>query len=50
MKRILGLILTAVFLSALAIPCGATETETTTYREYPGFADVAEGGASYEAV
>ena len=50
MKRILGLILTAVFLSALSIPCGATGTETTTSREYPGFSDVAEGSASYEAV
>ena len=50
MKRILGLILTAVFLSALSIPCGATGTETTTYRDYPGFSDVAEGSASYEAI
>ena len=50
MNRILGLILTAVFLSALSIPCGATGTETTTSREYPGFSDVAEGSASYEAV
>lgn len=50
MKRILGLILTAVFLSALSIPCGATGTETTTYRDYPGFTDVAEGSASYEAI
>ncbi len=50
MKRILGIILTAVFLSALSIPCGATDTEATTYRDYPGFADVAEGSASYEAI
>ena len=50
MKRIAGLILTAVFLSALSIPCGATGTETTTSRDYPGFSDVAEGSASYEAV
>lgn len=50
MKRILSLILTAVFLSALSIPCGATGTETTTSRVYPGFADVAEGSASYEAI
>lgn len=50
MKRILSLILTAVFLSALSIPCGATGTETTTSRAYPGFADVAEGSASYEAI
>lgn len=50
MKRILSLILTAVFLSALSIPCGATGTETTTSRAYPGFADVAEGSASYDAI
>ena len=50
MKRTLCLILTAVFLSVLSIPCGATGTETTTSREYPGFPDVAEGSASYEAV
>lgn len=50
MKRTLCLILTAVFLSALSIPCGAVDTETTTSRVYPGFADVAEGSASYEAV
>lgn len=50
MKRILSLILTAVFLSALSIPCGAVDTETTTSRDYPGFSDVAEGSASYEAI
>ncbi len=50
MKRILGIILTAVFLSALSIPCGAVDTETTTSRDYPGFSDVAEGSASYEAI
>lgn len=50
MKRTLCLILTAVFLSVLSIPCGAAGTETTTSREYPGFSDVAEGSASYEAV
>lgn len=50
MKRILSLILTAVFLSVLSIPCGATGTETTTSRDYPGFSDVAEGSASYEAI
>ncbi len=50
MKRILGIILTAVFLSVLSIPCGATDTETTTSRVYPGFSDVAEGSASYEAI
>lgn len=50
MKRILSLILTAVFLSALSIPCGATGTETTTSRVYPGFSDVAEGSTSYEAI
>lgn len=50
MKRILGLILTAVFLSALSIPCAATGTETTASRDYPGFSDVAEGSASYEAI
>ena len=46
MKRIAGLILTAVFLSALCIPCAAADTGRT----YPGFSDVAEGSASYEAV
>ena len=46
MKRILGAILTAVFLSALSIPCAATDTGRT----YPGFSDVAEGSAPYEAV
>lgn len=50
MKRILTLILTAVFLSMLSTPCGATGTETTASRDYPGFSDVAEGSASYEAV
>lgn len=50
MKRTLCLILTAVFLSVLSIPCGAAGTETTTSREYPGFSDVAEGSASYEAI
>ena len=50
MKRTLCLILTAVFLSVLSIPCGAAGTETTTSRDYPGFTDVAEGSASYEAV
>lgn len=50
MKRILGIILTAVFLSALSIPCGAVDTETTTSRDYPGFSDVAEGSASHEAI
>lgn len=50
MKRILTLILTAVFLSMLSIPCGATGTETATSREYPGFSDVAKGSASYEAI
>lgn len=46
MKRILGLILTAVFLSALSIPCAAADTG----RAYPGFSDVAEGSASYDAI
>ena len=46
MKRIAGLILTAVFLSVLCIPCAAADTGRT----YPGFSDVAEGSASYEAV
>lgn len=46
MKRILGLILTAVFLSVLSTPCAAADTGRT----YPGFSDVAEGGASYEAI
>ena len=46
MKRIAGLILTAVFLSVLCIPCAATDTG----RAYPGFSDAAEGSASYEAV
>lgn len=46
MKRILGLILTAVFLSALCIPCAAAGTE----RAYPGFSDVPEDGASYGAI
>lgn len=46
MKRIVGLILTAVFLSTLSIPCAAADTG----RAYPGFSDVAEGGASYEAI
>lgn len=46
MKRIAGLILTAVFLSVLCIPCAATDTG----RAYPGFSDVAEGSASHEAV
>ncbi len=46
MKRIAGLILTAVFLSVLCIPCAAADTG----RAYPGFFDVAEGSASYEAV
>ncbi len=46
MKRILGLILTAVFLSALAIPCAAADTG----RAYPDFSDVSEGSASYEAI
>lgn len=50
MNRILGLILTAVFLFALSTPCGAMSTETTTSRGYPGFSDVAEGSASYEAI
>ena len=46
MKRILGAILTAVFLSVLSIPCAAADTGRT----YPGLSDVAEGSASYEAV
>lgn len=46
MKRIAGLILTAVFLSFLCIPCAAADTGRT----YPGFSDVAEGSASYEAI
>lgn len=46
MKRIAGLILTAVFLSVLCIPCAAADTGRT----YPGFSDVAEGSASYEAI
>ena len=46
MKRILGLILTAVFLSALAIPCAAADTG----RAYPDFSDISEGSASYEAI
>lgn len=46
MKRIFGLMLTAVFLLALAIPCAAADTERT----YPGFSDVAEDSASYEAI
>lgn len=52
MKRILGLILTAVFLSALCIPCAAEIPESATMkrRSYPGFFDVAEGGVSYEAI
>lgn len=50
MKRILSLILTAVFLFALSIPCGARGTETTRSREYPGFTDVAAGGTFYSAV
>lgn len=50
MKRTLAIILTAVFLFALSTPCGATGTETTASRVYPGFADVAEGSASYDAI
>lgn len=46
MKRIAGWILTAVFLSVLCIPCAAADTGRT----YPGFSDVAEGSASYEAI
>ena len=46
MKRIAGLILTAVFLFVLCIPCAAADTGRT----YPGFSDVAEGSASYEAI
>lgn len=46
MKRLVGLILTAVFLSALSIPCAAADTGRT----YPGFSDVAEGSASYDAI
>ena len=46
MKRILGAILTAVFLSVLCIPCAAADTA----RVYPGFSDVAEENTSYEAI
>lgn len=46
MKRTLGLILTAVFLSVLSIPCAAAGTG----RGCPGFSDAAEGEAPYEAV
>lgn len=46
MKRTLCAILTAVFLSALCIPCTAVDTGRT----YPGFSDVTEGTASYEAI
>lgn len=42
MKRMLSLILTAVFLSGLSIPCGATGTGTTTSRDHPDFPDAAE--------
>jgi len=46
MKRILCLFLSAVFLSVLCIPCAAADTG----RAYPGFSDVAEDSAAYEAV
>lgn len=46
MKRTICLFLTAVFLSVLCIPCAAADTG----RAYPGFSDVAEGSASYEAI
>jgi len=50
MKHSLCAILTAVFLSALCIPCAAADTTVERQREYPGFADVAEGSVSYDAI
>lgn len=42
MKRTLCAVLSAVFLSMLAIPCAAADTAVPAVREYPGFSDVAE--------
>ncbi len=50
MKGIAGLILTAVFLSVLSIPCGAMGSETITSRDYSGFSDVAENSLFFPAV
>jgi hypothetical protein len=46
MKRIAGWILTAVFLSALSIPCAAVDTGAPHSR----FSDVAENSRFFPAV
>ena len=50
MKRTLCAILSAVFLSMLAIPCAAADTAIPVQREYAGFSDVSQDSWCYEAV
>lgn len=50
MKRTLCAILSAVFLSMLAIPCAAADTAAPIIRDYPGFSDVAQDSWCYDAV
>ena len=50
MKRTLCALLSALFLSTLAIPCSAADTAIPKIRDYPGFADVAEESWCYDAV
>lgn len=50
MKRTLCAILSALFLSVAAIPCGAADTAVPRLREYAGFSDVSPDSWCYEAV
>ena len=50
MKRTLCGILSAVFLSMLAIPCAAADTAAPAIRDYPGFSDVGPDSWCHDAV
>lgn len=50
MKRTFCAILSALILSAAAIPCAAADTAIHVQREYAGFSDVSQDSWCYEAV
>lgn len=49
MRRSICAFLSALFLSALCIPCAAMDTEALKQRDYPGFSDVPENSIFFDA-
>ncbi len=50
MKRLISVLLLAVFLSLLCIPCAAVDAAIPKIREYNGFSDVGQESWCYDAV